>query len=260
MAILGIDIGGSGVKGAPVDTVRGELLEERHRVPTPHPSDVSGVLEAAAEVADQFSGYDRVGITFPGVVVDGVIRTAANVDKSWLDAPAAKLFSERLGKQVSVLNDADAAGVAEIAFGAGRGQRGLTVMLTFGTGIGSALFLDGTLIPNTEFGHIELDGKDAEMKASDRAREHEELSWEKWATRVQHYLRHVEMLLSPRLFIIGGGVSKKADRFFPLIDIRTPIVPATLLNNAGIIGAAVTAEQAQGDPGAIQVDAAAQGA
>jgi polyphosphate glucokinase len=260
MAILGIDIGGSGVKGAPVDTVRGELLEERHRVPTPQPSDVTGVVEAAAEVADHFSGYARVGITFPGVVVDGVTRTAANVDKSWLDAPAAKLFSERLGKPVSVLNDADAAGVAEVAFGAGQGQRGLTMMLTFGTGIGSALFLDGTLIPNTEFGHIELGGKDAEMRASDRAREHEELSWEKWAGRVQDYLRHVEMLLSPRLFIIGGGVSKKADRFFPLIDIRTPIVPATLLNNAGIIGAAVTAEQAQGDPGAIQVDAAAQGA
>ena len=259
MAILGIDIGGSGVKGAPVDTVRGELLEERQRVPTPQPSDVTSVVEAAAEVADHFGKYDRVGITFPGVVVDGVTRTAANVDKSWLDAPAAKLFSERLGKPVSVLNDADAAGVAEVAFGAGRGQRGLTMMLTFGTGIGSALFLDGTLIPNTEFGHIELDGKDAEMKASDRAREQEELSWEKWAGRVQNYLRHVEMLLSPRLFIIGGGVSKKADRFFPLIDIRTPIVSATLLNNAGIIGAAVTAEQAHGRPGAVAVDAALRG-
>jgi polyphosphate glucokinase len=156
-----------------------------------------------------------------------------------------------------VLNDADAAGVAEVAFGAGRDQSGLIMMLTFGTGIGSALFLDGVLIPNTELGHLELDGKDAEVRASDRAREVDEMSWEKWAGRVQDYLRHVEMLLSPRLFVIGGGVSKKSDRFFPLIDIRTPMVPATLLNNAGIIGAAVTAEQAAGDPGAIQTDAAA---
>ena len=266
MATLGIDIGGSGVKGAPVDTARGELLAERYRVPTPQPSDVTSVVEAVAEVAAQFDkaqfdkahfdGIDRVGITFPGVVVDGVTRTAANVDKSWLDAPAASLFSERLGRPVTVLNDADAAGVAEVAFGAGRDQHGLIMMLTFGTGIGSALFLDGVLIPNTELGHLELDGKDAEVRASDRAREVEEMSWEKWAGRVEAYLRHVEMLLSPRLFIIGGGVSKKSDRFFPLIDIRTPMVAATLLNNAGIIGAAVTAEQAAGDPGAIQVDAA----
>ena len=255
MAILGIDIGGSGVKGAPVDTARGELVRERYRVPTPQPSDVGSVVEAAAEVAAQFDGYDRVGITFPGVVVDGVTRTAANVDKSWLDAPAADLFTERLGKPVSVLNDADAAGVAEVGFAGGKDQHGLTMMLTFGTGIGSALFLDGTLIPNTELGHLELDGRDAELRASDRAREQEDLTWEKWAGRVQDYLRHLEMLLSPRLFVIGGGVSKKADRWLPLIGIRTPIVPATLLNNAGIIGAAVTAEQADGHPGAFAVDA-----
>jgi polyphosphate glucokinase len=257
MSILGIDIGGSGVKGAPVDTVRGEFLAERYRVPTPQPSDVTSVVEAVAEVAAQFNGFDRVGITFPGVVVDGVTRTAANVDKSWLDAPAAQLFTDRLGMPVSVLNDADAAGVAEVSFGAGRDQSGLIMMLTFGTGIGSALFLDGKLIPNTEFGHIEIDGKDAELRASDRAREADDMSWEKWAGRVQDYLRHVEALLSPRLFIIGGGVSKKSDRFFPLIDIRTPMVAATLLNNAGIIGAAVTAEQSHG-PGVVPVDAAAQ--
>jgi polyphosphate glucokinase len=179
------------------------------------------------------------------VVVDGVTRTAANVDKSWLDARAADLFSKKLGKPVSVLNDADAAGVAEVAFGAGKDQRGLIMMLTFGTGIGSALFLDGALVPNTEFGHLELDGKDAELRASDRVREADDMSWEKWAGRVQDYLKHVEALLSPRLFIIGGGVSKKSDKFFPLIDVRTPMVPATLLNNAGIIGAAVTAEQQQ---------------
>jgi polyphosphate glucokinase len=262
MAILGIDIGGSGVKGAPVDTARGEFLAERYRVPTPQPSDVTSVVEAVAEVAAQFEGtgavgFDRVGITFPGVVVDGVTRTAANVDKSWLDAPAAQLFSDRLHRPVTVLNDADAAGVAEAAFGAGRDQGGLVMMLTFGTGIGSALFMDGKLIPNTEFGHLEIDGKDAELRASDRARETEDMSWEKWAGRVEDYLKHVEALLSPRLFIIGGGVSKKSDRFFPLINIRTPMVPATLLNNAGIIGAAVTAEQAHG-PGSAPVDTATQ--
>lgn len=259
MAILGIDIGGSGVKGARVDTVRGELLDERVRIPTPQPADVAGVADAVAEVAGNFDGFDRVGITFPGVVIDGTIKTSANMDKSWVDTDAARMFGDRLGKEVSVLNDADAAGVAEVAFGAGKDQRGLIMMLTFGTGIGSALFLDGTLIPNTEFGHLELDGADAELRAADRAREQEDLSWEQWAGRVQEYLRHVEFLLSPRLFIVGGGVSKKSDKFFPLLDIRTPIVAATLLNNAGIIGAAVTAEQAGGHPGAIQVEAAEAG-
>ncbi|MEV6300331.1 polyphosphate--glucose phosphotransferase [Actinoplanes sp. NPDC051861] len=263
MSILGIDIGGSGVKGAPVDTVRGELLEERFRVPTPQPADVEAVLEAVAEVAGKYADVERVGITFPGIVVDGVTKTAANVDKSWLNAPAAQVFSERLGMPVTVLNDADAAGAAEVAFGAGRDQSGLIIMVTLGTGIGTALFLDGVLIPNTELGHLEIDGRDAELLASDRIREAEELTWEQWAPRVERYLRHVEMLLSPRLFIIGGGVSKKSEKFFPLLDLRTPIVAAALLNNAGIIGAAVSAEQAasgpgQQDPGAIQVDAAAQ--
>jgi polyphosphate glucokinase len=260
MSILGIDIGGSGVKGAPVDQHRGELLAERFRVPTPQPADVNSVVEAVAEVAAQFDGFDSIGVTFPGVVVDGVTRSAANVDKSWLDAPAAHLFSERLGKPVTVLNDADAAGVAEVAFGAGRDQAGLIMMLTFGTGIGSALFLDGVLLSNTELGHVEIDGADAELLASDRIREAEELSWEQWAARVERYLRHIEMLLSPRLFIVGGGVSKKSEKFFPLLDIRTPIVPATLLNNAGIIGAAIAAAQAAAGPdgqhpGAFGVDA-----
>ena len=239
MAILGIDIGGSGVKGAPVDTTRGELLEERFRVPTPQPSDVGSVVEAVAEVAGKFDGFDRVGITFPGVVVDGVTRTAANVDKSWLEAPAADLFRERLGVPVSVLNDADAAGVAEVAFGAGRDQRGLIMMLTFGTGIGSALFLDGKLVPNTELGHLELKGADAELHASDRIREELDLSWEDWAGRMQDYVRVVERLLSPDLIILGGGVSKKADRYLPHVKVATPMVPAVLQNNAGIVGAAM---------------------
>jgi polyphosphate glucokinase len=245
MVILGIDIGGSGVKGAPVDTVRGELAADRYRVPTPQPADVTSVVEAVAEVAAQFGAAERVGVTFPGVVLGGVTKTAANVDKSWLDAPAAELFAARLGRPVSVLNDADAAGVAEVTFGAGRGLPGVTVMLTFGTGIGSALFVDGQLVPNTEFGHLELKGQDAELHASDRAREQEDLSWERWASRVQDYLRHVEMLLQPNLIIIGGGVSKKSEKFLPFITTRTPVVPAALLNNAGIIGAAVIAAQAQ---------------
>ncbi|BCY12540.1 polyphosphate--glucose phosphotransferase [Actinoplanes sp. L3-i22] len=264
MTILGIDIGGSGVKGAPVDTVLGELLEERFRVPTPQPADVERVVDAVAEVAAKFDGYDSVGVTFPGVVVDGVTRTAANVHKSWIDAPAAQLFTERLGKPVTVLNDADAAGAAEVAFGAGRDQSGLIMMVTLGTGIGTALFLDGVLLPNTELGHLEIDGKDAELIAADRIREAEDMSWEKYAGRVTKYLRHVEMLLSPRLFIIGGGVSKKADKYFPLLEIHTPVVAATLLNNAGIIGAAVSAGQAgsghgRPHPGAIPVDAGRPG-
>jgi polyphosphate glucokinase len=244
IVILGIDIGGSGVKGAPVDPVRGELTAERYRVPTPQPSDVVSVLKAAEEVVAQFGVPERVGVTFPGVVVDGVVTTAANMDKSWVGAPAARLFADAIGRPVVVLNDADAAGVAEMTFGAGRGRTGTTLMLTFGTGIGSALFLDERLVPNTEFGHLELHGHDAEHRASDRARETEDLSWEKWADRVETYLRHVELLLQPGLIIVGGGVSKKADRWLPLIDIRTPIVPAQLRNEAGIIGAATAAAAA----------------
>jgi polyphosphate glucokinase len=241
MVILGIDIGGSGVKGAPVDPEQGRLLQDRHRVPTPQPADVTRVIEAVREVVAHFGTADRVGVTFPGVVVAGVTKTAANVDKSWVDAPAAELFAAAIGSPVAVLNDADAAGVAEVTFGAGRGQRGVTLMLTFGTGIGSALFLDGRLVPNTELGHLELDGVDAELRASDRAREVEDLHWDQWAPRVERYLRHVEDLLQPDLIIIGGGVSKKAEKYLPLITTRTPVVPAMLQNNAGIIGAAVAA-------------------
>jgi len=255
---IGIDFGGSGIKAAPVDLTVGDFATARERIETPQPSTPEAVAEVMAELVDRFpEATGPVGVTIPGVVRNGVVHSAANIDKGWIGTDADALLTKRLGRDVHVLNDADAAGVAEVAFGAGRDQHGLIMMLTFGTGIGSALFLDGVLIPNTELGHLELDGKDAEVRASDRAREVEEMSWEKWAGRVEAYLRHVEMLLSPRLFIIGGGVSKKSDRFFPLIDIRTPMVPATLLNNAGIIGAAVTAEQAAGDPGAIRTDAAA---
>ncbi|HEX2771344.1 MAG TPA: ROK family protein [Micromonosporaceae bacterium] len=243
MSILGVDIGGSGIKGAPVDLAVGRLARDRYRIETPAPADVPQVVDAVGAVVARFTAPERVGITFPGVVVDGVTRTAANMDKSWIDARAAELFHARIGVPVTVLNDADAAGVAEMTFGAGRGQRGVTMVLTFGTGIGSALFLDGNLVPNTEFGHLELHGDDAERYASDRARQTEELSWSAWAVRVREYLEHVENLLRPDLLIIGGGVSKKAKDFLPLIDIRTPVIPAALRNNAGIVGAAIAASR-----------------
>lgn len=241
MEVLGIDIGGSGIKGAPVDLSTGTLTHDRQRIETPRPADPDGVARTVAEVAKKFPLDGPVGITFPGVVKGGVTRTAANVDPAWVGTDAAQLFSQALGRPATVLNDADAAGIAEVSFGSGRGHSGLVIMLTFGTGIGSAVFMDGRLIPNTEFGHLELNGAEAEHQASDRIREEENLSWPKWAERVHEYLRHLEDLLWPDLLIIGGGVSKKAEKFLPLLDIRSPVVPATLLNNAGIVGAAMAA-------------------
>ncbi|MEU9702669.1 polyphosphate--glucose phosphotransferase [Streptomyces sp. NPDC047981] len=244
MNVFGVDIGGSGIKGAPVDLDRGELAEPRHKVLTPHPATPDGVAGCVVEVVENFGWTGPVGVTFPGVVTGSTIRTAANVDKGWIGVDAGKLLSDRLGGlPVTVLNDADAAGIAEVTFGAGRGREGTVILLTLGTGIGSALFVDGRLVPNTELGHLELKGHDAEKRASTKAKEDEDLSWEHWATRrLQKYLAHVEMLFSPELFIIGGGVSRKADKFLPLIeDIRAEIVPAELQNNAGIVGAAMAA-------------------
>lgn len=242
MQIFGVDIGGSGIKGAPVDLDRGDLAQERHKVLTPHPATPKGVVECVAEVVGHFDWQGPVGVTFPGVVTSGVTRTAANVDKGWIDTDARGLIGDRLGLPVTVLNDADAAGVAEMTFGAGRGRKGTVIVLTFGTGIGSALFVDGRLVPNTELGHLELNGHDAEKHASTKAKEDEDLSWHHWAHRVQKYLAHVEMLFSPELFIIGGGVSRKADKFLPLIEhVRAEMVPAELQNNAGIVGAAMAA-------------------
>ncbi|MEV1244320.1 polyphosphate--glucose phosphotransferase [Nonomuraea sp. NPDC050022] len=234
MEVLGIDIGGSGIKGAPVDTASGRLTEERLRIPTPQPAKPREVAEVVVEIVKHFDWTGPVGVTFPGVVVDGVIMTAANVDRSWIGVDARKLFDG-----ATVLNDADAAGVAEMRFGEGRDRMGTVIMLTFGTGIGSAVFVDGVLVPNTELGHLELHGKDAERRASDHAREEHDLGWEKWAGRVEEYLRHVEMLFSPSLFVIGGGVSKKADKFLPYVHVDTAVVPARLRNEAGIIGAAL---------------------
>ncbi|MFF7747982.1 polyphosphate--glucose phosphotransferase [Streptomyces sp. NPDC007971] len=248
MQIFGVDIGGSGIKGAPVDLDKGDLAQERCKVLTPHPATPEGVADGVQQVVEHFGWSGPVGLTFPGVVTDGAtVRTAANVDKSWIDTDARALFGGRLGGlPVTVVNDADAAGVAEMQFGAGRDRRGTVILLTFGTGIGSALFVDGTLVPNTELGHLELNGHDAEKRASSKAKEDGELTWEHWARRVQKYLAHVEMLFSPELFIIGGGVSRKADKFLHLVKgIRAEIVPAQLQNNAGIVGAAMRAAQSQ---------------
>ena len=244
MHIFGVDIGGSGIKGAPVDLDKGDLAEERCKVLTPHPSTPNSVADGVKEVVEHFGWTGPVGITFPGVVTGGsTIRTAANVDKGWVDVDARALLGERLGGlPVTVLNDADAAGVAEMTFGAGRGRRGTVILLTFGTGIGSAVFAEGVLVPNTELGHLELNGHDAEKHASTKAKDDHELSWEHWAHRVQKYLAHVEMLFSPELFIIGGGVSRKSHRFLHLIKgIKAEMVPAELQNNAGIVGAAAGA-------------------
>ncbi|GAA2996517.1 polyphosphate--glucose phosphotransferase [Streptomyces fulvorobeus] len=244
MQIFGVDIGGSGIKGAPVDLDRGDLAQERHKVLTPHPATPEGVAGCVAEVVGHFDWQGPVGVTFPGVVTDGITRTAANVDKGWIDMDARALLAERIGRPVTILNDADAAGTAEMAFGAGRGRKGTVIVLTFGTGIGSAVFTDGLLVPNTELGHLELHGHDAEKRASTKAKEDEDLSWQHWAHRVQKYLRHVEMLFSPELFVIGGGVSRKADKFLSLIEgVRAEMVPAELQNNAGIVGAAMAASK-----------------
>ncbi|MCX4548497.1 ROK family protein [Streptomyces sp. NBC_01387] len=244
MQIFGVDIGGSGIKGAPVDLDRGDLAQERHKVLTPHPATPDGVADGVAEVVKNFAWTGTVGITFPGVVTEGTVRTAANVDKSWIGVDAAALIGGRLDLPVTVLNDGDAAGIAEMTFGAGRDRTGTVILLTLGTGIGSAVFRNGNLLPNTELGHLELHGHDAETRASTKAKEDEDLSWHHWAHRVQKYLAHVEMLFSPELFIIGGGVSRKSEKFLPLIEgIRAEIVPAQLQNNAGIVGAAMAASR-----------------
>jgi polyphosphate glucokinase len=240
--VLGIDIGGTGIKAAPVDVETGTLLAERVKLATPHPSEPAAVAGVVRELVTGFAWTGLAGVTFPGVVDRGVVRTAANVDKAWIGTDARKLFGEVTGLTVGVLNDADAAGVAEMKFGAGADERGTVLMLTFGTGIGSALFVDGVLVPNTEFGHIEIRGREAEKRASELVREENELSWGKWADRVDEYLEHMEMLLSPGLIIIGGGVSRKADRFLPLLaGLRARIVPAAMHNDAGIVGAAMAA-------------------
>jgi len=240
--VLGIDIGGSGIKAAPVDTTTGQLTAERQKLATPHPSTPEAVAAVVQDLVKHFSWTGVTGITFPGVVAGGVIRTAANVDHSWIGVDAVKALGANSHLSVTVINDADAAGVAEVRFGAGKGVAGTVLMLTFGTGIGSALFVDGRLVPNTEFGHIQIRGKDAEKRASELVREEHNLTWDAWAGRVDEYLKHMEALLSPDLIIIGGGVSRKADKFLPLLTgLQAKAVPAVLQNEAGIVGAAMVA-------------------
>ena len=242
---FGIDIGGTGIKGGVVDLRGGVLIGERFRLDTPQPSTPKAVAETAGKVAANFDYTGPFGVAFPGVVLDGVVKTAANVDKTWIDTSLKHAMEPELPGPVTVLNDADAAGLAEARYGAGRGRRGLVIVVTFGTGIGIALINDGKLVPNAELGHIELDGYDAESRAAASARERDGLSWEQWAKRASKYLRHLENLLWPELFILGGGISKKPEKWVPLLKNRSPVVVAQLINNAGIVGAALAATEAE---------------
>jgi polyphosphate glucokinase len=243
---FGIDIGGSGIKGAPVDLEEGRLIGDRLRIDTPRPATPDAIADVVAQIVEHFAWDGPVGLTLPAVIKKGVAHTAANIDPSWIGTDADALFAKRLGRaedDIAVLNDADAAGLAEIRFGEPAGQRGLVTLLTFGTGIGSALFLDGKLVPNTEFGHLEVDGHDAEKRAAASVKDNEDLSYPQWAERVQRYLTVLENLVWPDLLIVGGGVSKKAHKWVPLLDVRTKIVVASLQNNAGIVGAALGAAE-----------------
>ncbi|HIW28440.1 MAG TPA: ROK family protein [Candidatus Luteococcus avicola] len=244
--VLGIDIGGSGVKGAPVDLGTGEFAAERLRIETPAESTPKNVAKVVGQIVDHFAdqlGDGPVGITVPAPVVHGMIPFMANLDKKWKKLEAEKFFSDELGRAVTIVNDADAAGVAEVKFGAAKGAEGVVIMTTLGTGIGTAVINDGVLLPNTELGHIEVDGKDAEKRAAASAREREGLSYDEWVPRLQRYYETLEMLLWPDLFVVGGGVSKKADKFLPQLKLRAPIIPAKLQNQAGIIGAAWLASE-----------------
>ena len=241
MHILGIDIGGSGIKGAPVDTETGQLLAERLRIKTPKKGEPEPVAEVVKQIVQSFNWIDPIGIGFPAPIKGGVTMMAANVSEKWVGTNADALFTKVTGCDCTMINDADAAGVAEMAFGAGRGNYGTVIMITLGTGIGTAIFHRGQLLPNTEFGHLEIDGEDAEFRTSDAARQREELSWKKYAKRLNKYLDTMERLFWPNLFIIGGGISKESDNFLPYLTIETHVVPAQLLNEAGIVGAALGA-------------------
>jgi polyphosphate glucokinase len=240
--MLGIDIGGNGIKGALIDTSSGRLVSERYRTPTPHRAQPAAVAESVAKVVQHFAWQRPFGCTFPAIIKEGVARSAANVDKAWIGTDVARLLEAHAGVPATVINDADAAGIAEMRFGMGAEHRGIVVVLTLGTGIGSAMFVNGALLPNSELGHLEIRGKIAENRASDRVRSKKDLSWKKWAARLNEYLRHVERLFSPDLFILSGGVSKKHNKYLHLLDTRAHVVPASLLNNAGIVGAALAAQ------------------
>jgi polyphosphate glucokinase len=240
---FGVDIGGSGIKGCVVDLDKGQLVGERVRIETPQPAMPDPVYGVVAQIVEQFGWGGRIGVTFPGVMKHGVAHTAANVDESWIGTDVDAGVSRLVPGPVATLNDADAAGLAEMRYGAGRDKHGVVLMLTFGTGIGSALFSDGHLVPNTEFGHIQVDGEDGERRASAAARDRDDLSYPDWARRVDRYLDVLEGSVWPDLIIVGGGVSKKAHKWVPLLSTRTPVVPAELQNDAGIVGAALAASE-----------------
>lgn len=239
---FGVDVGGSGIKGGIVDLDTGTLIGERFKLPTPQPSTPEAVTKAVAAVVREFGWTGPLGVTYPGVVTNGIVRTAANVDKGWIGTNAVDIISTELGgAPVTVLNDADAAGLAEARFGAGKDKSGVIVLLTFGTGIGSAVIHNGVLLPNTEFGHLEVGGKEAEHRAASSVKERKEWSYERWSQEVTKVLVAIENAIWPDLFIAGGGISRKADKWIPLLKNRTPVVAATLLNEAGIVGAALAA-------------------
>jgi polyphosphate glucokinase len=239
MPILGIDVGGSGIKGAPVNTKTGELMAERVRIKTPKKAEPEPIAEVVAEIANSFNWKGRIGIGFPAPIKGGVAMMAANVSEKWVGINVDELFTKTTGCTCRLINDADAAGLAEMKFGAGRGQPGTVIMITLGTGIGTAIFHRGRLLPNAEFGHLDMNGKEAEHRASDAVRQREDLSWKKYAKRLNKYLAEMEKLFWPDLFIVGGGISKQSEKYIPLLDIETPIVPAQFLNEAGIVGAAL---------------------
>ena len=239
MKVLGIDVGGSGIKGAPVNTKKGELLTPRYRIPTPEGAKPKDVANVVADIAAHFNWNGPIGCGFPAAVQQGIARTAANIDKAWIGKDITRLFAKISGCQVRVINDADAAGLAEMSFGAGKGRGGVVLIVTIGTGLGTSLFTDGVLLPNTELGHIEIGCEDAELKASDAARQRDDLSWQKWAKRFDTYLNALEKLIWPDLIILGGGASKKHEKFFPFLTVQAEVVPAATLNEAGIIGAAL---------------------
>jgi polyphosphate glucokinase len=241
MQILGVDIGGSGIKGAPVDTETGAMLSPRFRLPTPASAKPRPVAQVVAQVARYFEWQGPIGCGFPGVVRQGVTLTAANVSKRWVGLNAEQLLGEATGCPVHLVNDADAAGLAEMAFGAGRGREGVVLVVTIGTGLGTALFADGKLLPNCEFGHLEIDGEDAELHATDAARKRQGLSWKQWAANFDRFLRRLEELIWPDLIILGGGISKNHEKFIPRLTVQAEVVPAQLLNEAGIVGAALSA-------------------
>ena len=243
MHILGIDVGGSGIKGAPVDTMTGVLIAERIRIKTPDKAEPQPVAEVVAQISKSFEWKGQIGIGFPAPIKSGVAMMAANISEKWVGTNADELFSKMTGCDCTMINDADAAGLAEMSFGAGRGQVGTVILITLGTGIGSAIFYRGRLLPNTEFGHIEMEGYEAESRASDAARQRDDLSWKKYAKQLNRYLKMMEKLFWPDLFIVGGGISKEHEKFLPLLTIDIPVVPAELLNEAGIIGAALAAQR-----------------